>query len=60
LNPIEECFSWLKHYIRCNGQEFRRRCEGDDKAAPYVFLYNAMDQVPSTAARGWFSHSGYL
>jgi transposase len=60
FNPIEECFSWIKHHIRRNGQEFRRICEGDDKAAPYVYLYNAMNQVTAEASRGWFGHSGYL
>jgi transposase len=60
FNPIEECFSWIKYHIRRNGQEFRRICEGDDKAAPYVYLYNAMSQVTAEASRGWFHHSGYL
>jgi hypothetical protein len=60
FNPIEECFSWIKHYIRRHGQEFRTICEGDDKAAPYVYLYNAMSKVTAKASRGWFHHSGYL
>ncbi|KAF7335978.1 DDE family endonuclease [Mycena sanguinolenta] len=60
FNPIEECFSWIKHYIRRNGQEFRRIAEGDDKAAPYVYLYDALSQVTAEASRGWFRHSGYF
>ena len=60
LNPIEECLYWIKHYIRRNGQEFHRICEGDNKAAPYVFLYNAMNQITAKASQGWFSHSGYM
>jgi hypothetical protein len=60
FNPIEECFSWIKHYIRRNGQEFRRIAEGDDKAALYVYLYDTLNQVTAEASRGWFRHSGYL
>jgi len=60
FNPIEECFSWIKHYIRRHGQEFHRCCEGDDKAALYIYLYNAMAQVTAEASRGWFHHARYM
>jgi hypothetical protein len=60
LNPIEECFSFVKHYIRRHGQEFRNIVETGDKAGPYLYLYGAMDKVTPVAARGWFHHAGYL
>lgn len=59
-NPIEECFSFVKAYIRRRGQDFRDIVQSGDKALPFLFLYEALDAVPSTAARGWFHNSGYL
>ena len=60
LNPIEECFSWVKHYIRRQGAEFQNIVETGNEDEPYLFLYNILDQVPVEASRGWFAHSGYL
>jgi hypothetical protein len=60
LNPIEECFSFVKQYIRRHGQEFRDIVESGDIAAPYLFLYAALDKVTAHASMGWFRHSGYL
>ncbi|KAJ8495206.1 hypothetical protein ONZ45_g12957 [Pleurotus djamor] len=45
LNPIEECFSFIKHYIRRFGDEFRECVESDDAAAPFGFLYHALDHA---------------
>ena len=59
-NPIEECFSFIKAYIRRHGQEFRHMVEGGDKAGPFLFLYMALDKVPASAADGWFHNSGYI
>jgi len=50
LNPIEECFSYIKHRICRNGQEFRDIVEGGNKAAPYLFLYAALDTVTDTSS----------
>jgi len=60
LNPIEECFSFIKAYIRRNGRFFRAAAESDEKAAPYIFLYEALDQVTALHASGWFHHSSYV
>jgi hypothetical protein len=60
LNPIEECFAFIKQYIRRRGLEFRDIAESGDKAGPYLFLYAALDKVTATASRGWFHNSGYL
>ena len=60
LNPIEECFSWVKHYIRRQGGEFRNIVETGNEDEPYLFLYDILDQVSVEASWGWFAHSGYL
>ena len=60
LNPIEECFSFIKQYIRRRGQEFRDCVEGGDKAKPYLYLYAALDKVTPMASRGWFHNAGYV
>lgn len=59
-NPIEECFSWIKAYIRRHGQTFRDLVEIGDHIDPFLFLYEALDKVTPEAARGWFKDSGYL
>ncbi|PPQ84100.1 hypothetical protein CVT24_002275 [Panaeolus cyanescens] len=60
LNPTEECFSFIKHYIRRHGQEFRDAVEIGDDADPYLFLYGALNEVTAAHAQAWFSHSGYV
>jgi transposase len=60
LNPIEECFSFVKSFIRRRGLEFRNIVESGDVAAPYLFLYNALEHVTADHSRGWFHHSGYI
>ena len=60
LNPIEECFSWVKKYIERHGQRFRDVVELGDEADPYLFLYHVLDQVPISACQAWFQHSGYI
>jgi transposase len=60
LNPIEECFSWVKHCIRQRGVEFRNIVEIGHEAEPYLFLYHILNEVPPHACKGWFHHSGYV
>jgi len=59
-NPIEECFSFIKAYIRRHGHTFRNIVETGDNVAPFHFLYEALDQVTAAASRGWFHDSGYI
>jgi transposase len=59
-NPIEECFSFIKAYIRRNGHIFRDLAESRDWVGSFQFLYHALDMVTPEAANGWFHHSGYL
>jgi len=60
FNPIEECFSFMKSYIRRNGVRFRADIDSGDKSKPYLFLYEALDKVTEDHAKGWFHDSGYL
>ena len=60
FNPIEECFSFMKAWIRRHGARFREAFASDESALPYMFLYGALDHVTAEHAEGWFSHSGYL
>ena len=59
-NPIEECFSYIKAYIRRHGYLFWDIVESGDKAAPFYFLYGALDKVTAAASCGWFHNSGYI
>jgi transposase len=60
LNPIEECFSFVKHYIRRRGHTFWDIVENGVDVGPFLFLYNVLDQVTADACHGWFHHSGYM
>jgi len=60
LNPLEESFSFVKSWIRRHGLEFRQIVELGDKGEPFLFLYNALEQVKASHAKGWFHNSGYL
>lgn len=60
LNPIEECFSFVKHYIGCHGHQFWDIVELGDNIEPFLFLYNVLDQVTAEACHGWFHDSGYI
>jgi hypothetical protein len=60
LNPIEECFSFIKHYICRHGEAFRAAVELGDVADPFAFLYGTLDIVTATLSTAWFHHSGYL
>jgi hypothetical protein len=59
LNPIEECFSYIKAYISRHGDTFRNLVEVGDEVDPFLFLYAALETVTADAAKEWFYHSGY-
>jgi transposase len=60
LNPIEECFSFVKAYIRRSGNVFRDIVEGGDPTEPFLYLYNALELVPLSHCQRWFHDSGYV
>jgi hypothetical protein len=60
LNPIEECFSFVKSYIRRHGLHFRTMVEVGNRAGPYQFLYEALASVTAAHTWSWFHHSGYV
>lgn len=60
LNPIEEAFSWVKGYIRRHGERFRQAVGSKECALPFMFLYEALDQITPELAQSWMHHSGYM
>ena len=60
LNPVKESFAFVKAWVRRHGQEFRQIVELGDKGDPFLFLYNALEQVKGSHVKGWFCDSGYL
>ena len=60
FNPIEECFSFVKAYIRRHGSRFRGEVETGHKDRPFVFLYEALNTVNSRHSWGWFHDSKYV
>jgi hypothetical protein len=60
LNPIEECFSFVKSYIRRHGTCFRAMVEASNRAGPYQFLYEALASVAPAHTWNFFDHSGYM
>jgi DDE superfamily endonuclease len=56
LNPIEEAFSKIKHFIRCH-QEYYTATEGDG----IIFdMLEVLDIITPNDAAGYFAHAGYF
>jgi hypothetical protein len=60
LNPIEEAFSSIKHWLRLNRNRVDAVLSGRNMDAAKVLLLEAVFSVTEASTRGWFSHSGYL
>jgi transposase len=56
LNPIEEAFSKIKHFMRRN-QDYYRQRTGD---CILYDMYEVLDVVTSDDAEAYFAHSGYF
>jgi hypothetical protein len=56
LNPVEEAFSKIKAFMRHNNDIF---AAGQDDGIIYD-MYEALDIITPTDARGYFQHSGYF
>jgi transposase len=52
-NPIEELFSYLKHYLKAHDDIIQVT---DD---PLPLIYSALHNVSKSHCDGWISHSGY-
>jgi hypothetical protein len=56
LNPIEEAFSKIKHWIR-HHQDYYGAAKGDR----ILFdMYEVMDIITPSDAEGYFVHAGYF
>jgi len=62
FNPVEEAFSILKAWIRCNQDYVRGELSGERTCNPYEMLRGAvfMAVTPEKKTHSWFSHSGYM
>lgn len=60
LNPIEEAFSSLKHWLRSNRDYVLGEIEGIS-ADPYRLIWEAAyATLTPESAYGWFRHSEYI
>ncbi|KIJ51783.1 hypothetical protein M422DRAFT_157304, partial [Sphaerobolus stellatus SS14] len=59
FNPIEECFSFMKGYIRRLGVHFRCDIDSGQPEKAFFFIYEALNKVTPRHAHGWFHDSGY-
>jgi transposase len=59
LNPIEEAFSKIKHFIRRN-QDYYYMKDGDDGLGILYDMYEVLDIVTSDDAKGYIAHAGYF
>jgi hypothetical protein len=56
LNPIEESFSQIKHFL-CQNQDYYAATQGDG----ILFdMYEVLDIVMVEDALGYFAHAGYF
>ena len=59
LNPIEEAFSKIKHFIRRN-QDYYYTNDGDAGDGILYDMYEVLDIVTSDDAAGYIAHAGYF
>ena len=59
LNPIEEAFSKIKHFIRRN-QDYYYTKDGDDGLGILYDMYELLDIITSDDAKGYIAHAGYF
>lgn len=52
FNPIEECFSKIKEYLRSAKARTKRKL--------YLALAKAMEKITAADILGWFKHCGYV
>ena len=60
FHPIKECFTSMKAYICQHGVRFHSKIETGNKEKPFMFLYEALNNVKAQDAWGWFHHSKYV
>lgn len=61
MNPIEEGFSAMKAWIRCERDAVFREFAGYEECDPLAVLWDAVyESMTPEKIRGWFVHSGYI
>jgi len=56
LNPIEEAFSKIKHFIHCH-QQYYSAAEGN---AIFFDMWEVLEIITPLDAAGYFFHAGYF
>ena len=59
LNPIEEAFSKIKHFLRQH-QDYYYTNDGDTGHGLLYDMYEVLDIITDDDAAGYFAHSGYF
>jgi transposase len=60
FNPIELCFSAIKHRVRRFGNIARAACQNNDDTEVYLFLYSVAFSVSKQDIRGFYRHCNYV
>jgi hypothetical protein len=59
FNPIEECFSFVKAYIRRDHVEFITEVQSGEDWRAFMFLQDVLYRVTSAHVQGWFRDCNY-
>ena len=59
LNPIEEAFSKIKHFI-CRNQDYYYTKNSDDGLGILFDMYELLDIITGNDAKGYITHAGYF
>jgi transposase len=59
LNPIEEAFSKIKHFLRRH-QDYYLRTEGEAGDGMIYDMYEVLEIITPEDAEGYFIHAGYF
>ena len=60
LNPIEEAFSAIKHYLRRHRDIVENEFSAEPRHRATDVLLDAVFTVTEHQSHGWFRHSGYI
>ena len=59
LNPIEDTFSKIKHFI-CRNQDYYYTKNGDDGLGILFDMYELLAIIMGDDAKGYIAHAGYF
>ena len=59
LNPIEEAFSKIKHFLQCH-QDYYLLTEREARDGMIYDMYEVLEIITPEDAEGYFIHAGYF